>query len=303
MIFWLYLAIVAALATLEKCKDALENDAAGIVRYFAGNTTNLSSVKRLYYSGKDVNDLGLYNMCLLQENSNYLIISSAFEISTVYLGLCLPSECNTESFAKLLSDHQLSAKLLTPEYGSIQVNYPVDHKLSVGGGFLIAFMFILVLILIIGSTIDNVYRPKTSKLPIEKSEFSIELTENLQINELINQRDVTQRYPSKFAMILVNFSVFKNWGNLYDAKSEETLRIFDGIKTLSLCWIILAQVFLARIRGVVINVEEIPFILGWFSTAFDYGGFYAVDAFVWISGFFTAYLALKAAYGPKREIK
>ncbi|CAG9319481.1 unnamed protein product [Blepharisma stoltei] len=289
--------IISTFANLEKCKQSLESDAAAIVQFLTGNLTSISPVKRLYYSGRDSNDLGLYNLCLGVEDSQYLLLRTPMDILEIYLGLCVPKDCDADSIKSLIRGHpnpHLDLSILKASNMNFEINSPTEHTLSAFGGFIIAITFFFAILVFAGTLIEHLDKPKKQKIIEEEKEIMVELTEKSEMVDIsLNFPQKTNILSPKLKYFFINCSMIKNWEKLFDTKFNENLKIFDGIRVMSLGWVILVQVFLARVQWAVINAEDIPYIFGWASTAFDYGGFYAVDTFVWICGFFMGYLSLK----------
>ena len=102
--------------------------------------------------------------------------------------------------------------------------------------------------------------------------------------------------PSKAVQVLLCFSVYTNLRKLFRAKPAEdknSLDVFNGMKVLSIGWVVLGHCFLFRItETVVLNIDEVPERVSYWYAALVYGGLFSVDAFFWMSGVLFAYLAI-----------
>lgn len=102
--------------------------------------------------------------------------------------------------------------------------------------------------------------------------------------------------PSKATELLLCFSLYTNLLKLFASKpasEKNSLDIFNGVKVLSIGWVVLGHSFLFRItETVVLNIDEVQERMSYWYAAFVYGGLFSVDAFFWMSGVLFAYLAI-----------
>ena len=116
--------------------------------------------KLIYYSGRDLNDLGNYHDCLELPKTKYFLLM--FKVGTVglSLGLCAPDACNEQ-------DVEENIKLLIQKYESVNAVMNTDdvkvyeskkyNSRSMSGGAIasVLFIFLLLGIVIAGTFIDH----------------------------------------------------------------------------------------------------------------------------------------------------
>ena len=104
------------------------------------------------------------------------------------------------------------------------------------------------------------------------------------------------REPSFLVKLLMCFSLYTNAKKLFVSRSSEkmgereTMDIFNGVRVMSMGWVVYGHVFLIRIAYTVLsNPENVNDWLKDPKGIMIYGAFYAVDTFFWLSGFLMAY--------------
>jgi peptidoglycan/LPS O-acetylase OafA/YrhL len=100
---------------------------------------------------------------------------------------------------------------------------------------------------------------------------------------------------TKMQEVLACFSIFENFNSLFYRKFQDSTSIFDGIRALSLLWIISAHVELARFLDVIVDLNDISEFFKTFLASFIPQATYSVDAFFWLSGFLLGFLILDEA--------
>lgn len=86
------------------------------------------------------------------------------------------------------------------------------------------------------------------------------------------------------------FSLVKNYQTLMTEKVNDNTRIFNGVRVLSILWIILGHSYFIRAGEIVMNIEAVPYLVAQKGTIMAYGAFFAVDVFFWLGGFLLCYL-------------
>ncbi|CEM15783.1 unnamed protein product [Vitrella brassicaformis CCMP3155] len=91
--------------------------------------------------------------------------------------------------------------------------------------------------------------------------------------------------------LLMCFDPINNWNKMFSLKtSDKSLSCLNGVRVLSLSWIILAHILVAEgIAATLKNIQVVGGLLQRFSFQTIIGGFFAVDSFFYLSGFLTAY--------------
>lgn len=91
---------------------------------------------------------------------------------------------------------------------------------------------------------------------------------------------------------MMAFSLIRNWNSLFEKGIDDTTRIFNGVKAMSVGWVILGHVYMTRMLGVTYNIEDIYHVFKSKISAFGYSSAMTVDAFFWLGGFLLGYLSL-----------
>jgi len=244
------------------CETALLQFFNSTIKVLTGETEGPQDGAPLLYSGKGPNDLGQYRPCLRSGNNYYVLHNKIHRIST-FVGLCMPKECSAEAIEASLN----SLVTQTDEEASItfRVDLPEDPNLGSGGKFALFLIFGFVALAIWGSILDAKYSQ-------------------------------AERKPSYFG-IVHPFAFTNNFRKLFAKRQSETneaktLDCLNGVRVISMSWVILGHCFSFRSHSAIINIEELPDVLGRLWVALCYGGFFAVDSFFWLGGLLMGYLTL-----------
>ena len=95
LIFFIAFSVKTIVANTEECYEELEEWIKTLILPVSKANERYSKMVR--YSGKSLNDLGLYYDCIELPNANYVI----FEINeypALVIGLCLPEICTENDF-------------------------------------------------------------------------------------------------------------------------------------------------------------------------------------------------------------
>ncbi|XP_046738756.1 nose resistant to fluoxetine protein 6-like [Diprion similis] len=117
--------------------------------------------------------------------------------------------------------------------------------------------------------------------------------------------DLARRYkPTEASTLMDTFAKFSLYTNalavLSTKENSDTLQSIEGIRVLSMCWVILTHgCILLFLRPVVNGSDSDKWLNSWASLYIEAAPF-AVETFLLISGFFTAYLRLKTMKSEKR---
>lgn len=157
------------------------------------------------YSGKTVNDLGFYKYCLTKEDFTYLLVglkpeSLIFDLNLIFLGLCLPNQCTTESlevFTPLIKQLEPSLGLgpLEIRYTEVKEETPIYSDLSNGAIFMLSVMGVVGLFVLFGIVVH--YTPLFSRKSAEE------------------EPNVEKR-KTKLGRIFLSFSILLNFKKLFN---------------------------------------------------------------------------------------
>ena len=105
---------------------------------------------------------------------------------------------------------------------------------------------------------------------------------------------------SKLGLFFLSFSPVWNFKKLFtvDNQGDDNLLVLNGIRTLSICWVVLGHAYLYLPNGLISNVSTFANAYNPILFAVGPGGVYAVDVFFFLSGFLTFYLLTAKLY-PK----
>ena len=323
---WLVLVLLAgALGDLTSCEAGLQKVLARFLTVVPNDTYSEMAV----YSGKWIGDLGNYFDCIDIKEANYALFTVSVSGAQLIYSLCGPANCTVEDYQQLLGGLATTPEVLSlaanlkgakpgllvkkglaanPEI-SLEVVFPQHYihehfsKLNAGAIVMVVLCSCLALILLVGTAIDmNRQFTATIKANIEKSS-----EDYIQMSEMPAEKLRPQVKPSFVTELLVCFSVYTNFKKLFASRSAEksgvpkdTLDILNGVRVLSIGWVILGHVYLLRLDfGPIKNQNDLPDEFKKVKTAMIYGALFAVDTFFWLSGLLMAYLLLIQFDSPK----
>lgn len=246
-------------------KEICENDLKDMV-----NGDYKQGHEMILYSGKDVNDLGLYKNCIDLDKSKYYLMVSDVKGIPITLGLCAPDSCTEKDLKELA--HQLSAYykdsiladvFKNPEFKeSSKFN---DRELSPSALYFIVFLVIFAGIVGISTYLEY-------------------LNEKFPNNEQFLGRE----------MVFV-FSVISNYRKfMHVSVNKQNSQVLNGLKVLSMLLICLAHTYVYSASGPVKNLEySVDKIRTHIKYRPVYSGIYSVDVFFLIGGFLLAYICMK----------
>lgn len=309
------LLLLAGYACANLCLDALESDARSIVQLsiqdFDNFNQKLVSAQRFVYTGKDVNDMGHWASCVALPDTSYLILDLKIIAAPTHVGLCVPSVCTPEALHEIIKSRNL---LAATSYFSqvlydannllaatdINIFPPKTYDLGIGGTVTLFLMFSLLCLIVIATYAD--YISRTKLLQQENTDFK-DKTEPKEESGGETRKETRAEtiapVRSSYFSVLMCFSFIKNWNNLFYQPVTDSTRIFDGVKSMSVMWVIISHIFITRCLGVVYNLEDVPYVYQSPLRAFDYSGAIVVDTFFWVGGFIFGFLILDEALKRK----
>ncbi|OMJ79325.1 hypothetical protein SteCoe_20666 [Stentor coeruleus] len=102
--------------------------------------------------------------------------------------------------------------------------------------------------------------------------------------------------------IIKAFSGIIAYKNLTSSRENNKFGCFNMIKFLSFLWVIYGHCFIMKQSSSIINLERLgPMFQNWWAII-SYGGFFAVDIFFSITGFFTSYFLIVQMEKTKGKI-
>jgi hypothetical protein len=233
-------------------------------------------------SGKGINDLGNPDQCD-SADLDYVLLTAMVGGLAIRLGLCSPRECNTGYYyANIIETIQanLAASTVT-----IAIPSEVESGgLSTGASLVIALLAFIVMLWIAGIIVQ--YSKIGNKPTVQNGN-----NENQKIEEKKN----------RCAMFFISWSPIINLQKLLYIKEggDQSLAVLNGVRVLSICWVIVGHGFAYMTIGAVKNLSTFSLLMEGKLFGIIPGGFYAVDSFFFLSGMLT-FLLLTEKLFPKR---
>mmetsp|Transcript_7217 Transcript_7217/g.8192 ORF Transcript_7217/g.8192 Transcript_7217/m.8192 type:complete len:491 (+) Transcript_7217:507-1979(+) len=162
-------------------------------------------------------------------------------------------------------------------YDSEQRNHDV-HTLSTGHFISIGFVSILIVSVIMGTILEVIRRSR------ESARLRSSVVE-----------EPPRRRPSCLEKYFSAFGIIENTSKLLFARSKDgdkNLEILNGIRVLSMLWVILGHTYFYMMQGALANPLFPLDLFKMFSFNLVSSGPYAVDIFFWLSGFLGVYIIL-----------
>jgi len=234
-------------------------------------------------SGKGLNQLGNYDDCKDANNSRYILLAIEGLPLVFNLGFCAPLDCEMDEYislkeplSKILNDLINSLK---PPESEVNINITARNinfidsytqntegtkmKLStlITLGVIAGFIFLSFLCSAIVFMVPNINEGNSA---FSKIISSFDLANNLKIFAKTEERH------------------------------DKNLKVFNGVRTLSMIWIVLGHSFMTITLAPVDNPDKVANIFNEFSKAHLYHAPLAVDVFFFLSGFLLAYILLSS---------
>lgn len=250
------------------------------------------------YSGKGINDLGLYFECNDVPSAKYVIFEIS-EIPAVVLGLCLPDSCSIPNYWEILgiaSDSPFLTTLKTHTNSNLfkKIAFPSDSVLnasdmSASAILMIFSCTILIFLAIIGTSVELTHL-SLKHVPITNSDSSDEISQK-SLEKPLKKR--AKKYK-KLLQYLMCFSLYTNILKIFATKEEkkkDPLDCLNAVRVLSISWVCLAHTEILRgTDSVVLNIDTARIFFRHFESIIVNNGPFAVDSFFWLSGFLQGYL-------------
>ena len=227
------------------------------------------------------------------------------------LGMCVPNSCDKENLNYFVNETNKYLKMVEPllmlsaDYDKVITTTSRTVPLSNGAIVMIVVCAIFLFLALVGSAVDigtkilscllekmsvdnGVYEPRSERAPLlGKHCRSDGPTVKRRQNDLISRFEI----PLEF---ITAFSVFKNVEMILSTKQPPTaITSLNGIRVISMCWVILAHTFLWCLSTISNPLYVIFDVAPRFSAQPIVNGFFSVDSFFFLSGVLVAYLTLR----------
>lgn len=309
-------------ASLTQCRSDLEKWARSI---YSTESSNFREM--VLYSGKWVNDLGLYFPCLDVDNAEYVIFEVE-ESPAVVFGLCLPDSCTISDYWEILKGNTTSSFTGTLKKYTSGISESTSPRLEKSRRFLassnvpfrkismprhhihgiadftpsatlmLVICILIILLAIIGTAIEFALMSirQISIISLDSSGEGSSGNSSSEKSTLSGNFDISQTYENqpKLIRILLCFSLYTNFNKLFAVKPEskkDPLDCLNAVRVLSICWVVFGHMQLFRAQeSVVINIDTVPDFFSHFAFTIVNSAPYSVDTFFWLSGFLQGYL-------------
>jgi hypothetical protein len=221
----------------------------------------------LWDSGHFVQQFGLYDQCIA-DNLSYSLslvykgINHTGVYSGLYMGLCLPSECNGEGHADIVNTlNKALEKLVSPNlFVGMVVDNPLELEPEKKWLFypVVVLIFLLMFLTLLSTFINRI--PKFRERP----SMAMKLLDTFNLTE--------------------TFKTFQYKPHVFN--------VFNGVKSLCMLWVILGHEYSVRLHNNVNATDLEVQIEVWFFL-FVVAAFFAVDVFFFLGGFLVAYSFLR----------
>lgn len=303
-------------ASPESCITNINNLLSTIISYQQLNQTqNILSLPIIAYSGKNLNDLGSYELCKRTANSSYITLHLEYKgdfqlISSFYLGICGPASCTAQDYQNttvkdiLQSSLDLASNITKYNISSLLTNVTITPKDPDGSPKLtfaswVAFLIVgTPILLVIASSIYIALRSSQKDNRNESTNMVLG-NEHMVMNPddsyraLKENTAISEKNNIPKAKILECWAIQRNIRQLFypeiNPKHDPNLLIFNGIRFLSMGWVILGHCYPSNF-GYLSNYKEMSLLLSQNFMDIVVAGFFAVDTFFFLGGFFASYV-------------
>lgn len=264
LVLLVMLAMFSSMAYGDNCAGA----------FMEALNSNVTSGAVVAFSGKFINDLGDMDGCEATPGMKYGTLKLATAAGNFFLGMCLPDNC-TNSDMGVLSDAMVS--IGGGAVTSSTFSFTKEETVEVNGWRIFGFIsfFALAAICLMGSVVEY-----TSLFDKPKRREDEEPAKDVAMQKTV------------IGKAFISFSPTRNLYELFYSKFDDTdnLRILNGVRVLSMLYVVFGHAYFSVINMVVANPTYIPEVVQplWFQII--PGGFYAVDVFFYLSSFLGAYL-------------
>eukprot|EP01114_Cavostelium_apophysatum_P014516 TRINITY_DN3789_c0_g1_i2.p1 TRINITY_DN3789_c0_g1~~TRINITY_DN3789_c0_g1_i2.p1 ORF type:complete len:632 (-),score=80.71 TRINITY_DN3789_c0_g1_i2:19-1914(-) len=251
------------------------------------NGTYPNEEAMLIFSGKGINELGMYDECQSLDNAHYCILTYSSQSISGRTGLCLPAACNDSDLQPTVD--VLAAKILGNKVTSVTINCASKTIAKPDTAAIVMFSFIgfVCLLALLGGAIEY-YITQV----IFNFGNAYELALLLPQGQTAPKDHTTEKH-SLFVRILLCFSPITNFQKLLYPSPSAQLASLNGLRTLSLTWVILGHtIFWALSVGYQNPAHVGVELTRWYTTMITSAP-YSVDSFFYMSGFLVAYFAQK----------
>ena len=259
-----YLLLISAYSVLKT--QGNDSECLKDIQNIATKNTK-EALLMIYYSGRDVNDLGQFHECNDLKNARYRLVMIKTTLTNLALGICGPKSCSSkfyeENFKSIVKTYNLDNVILADE---VEVTDPEEYNSRPLDGNAIAALIVISLVFLavgIGTFI-----------------------------EYMAQKNPESRLRG-WKNLIVSFSVITNWNKLTAfPENYDHLQLFNGVRVLGMLTICFGHTYVYSFTSPIVNLNRIYGMLQGFWHHLVFTPLLVVDIFFLMSGFLLAYLSI-----------
>lgn len=264
-------------------------------------------------SGHNLNDMGYYENCVSNSSYHFVLLEVGLvgKPGNGYIGVCSPWYCSADAWTTEATTLQNNIANFGggPFILNFTMNFtdPFDLGLSNDGGSYVIFIWLAVIViggmaLTVWGQCTTVKSGQSLGSPGSYISQPMNVLNNASgMSSLTEGRDIVEKdsnsnRPSFLKVLLSCYDISRNWneltGKTEKADQDKTLRIWNGIRAISIAYITFGHAFLLsnsskNLAAAAVFAQE----SWWFLIAF--AAVYAVDVFFFLSGFFATYTLIE----------
>lgn len=276
----------------------------------------------ILYSGGSINDLGDYSNCINDKNSNYVLARVNVSNAFLNLGMCYFKECEAAYLNSAKDDFVIFINQkfkMNLTHNQIIFSNPRENLKKLRNNKVTGLILFLVIMALFASLsifaiifkkkisadpsprkVLNLYKnyekfiDSNKDLKNDSSYFYENPNSDYTVQELAKVVKNGERKPKNFlkhkvARFLNLFNMIENKNcilNVHNGNiTYEFLRILDGVRVLSTCWVLWGHVFVIPLNIGLRNVYEILNLSEKFHYCLLTSAILSVDVFFFLSGF------------------
>ncbi|XP_011450645.3 nose resistant to fluoxetine protein 6 [Magallana gigas] len=273
--------------------DAIAKPEAGVLDGSLKWLGSYDECKRTSYhnESRSLDIKGKYSLLSIPIGASTNALSGS-SVTALVIGVCLPDSCSPGDITALV--HNNIGRIPFGNFSGLQfyvTSEEEDKPLTSNAVVAIVILSILALIVILGTAYDVIIvqwlRNIGSELQKHAEDEKIPLLNH-------NSKEVHMESESTYEKLLLSFSVYSNAKKILSTrKTSETLTALNGIRFLSISWVVLGHTFAFVLSNISNSGPFLKEMLGRRSFQAIANALVAVDSFFALSGFLLAYLTLK----------
>lgn len=258
---------------------------------YIGSNTKLDDDQMYYhgvsfYSGERPLDLGNFYLCEKNPSLQYFIMKYIDVKFPFQIGFCTFSDCSLEH----LNDEDNKKTLIETLKKILKIDTNIDPNKVMFSDPEVNLtdmknenFTIMIVTLSITGVIILLY---LLNIILYRRERKMRKSFILTVNS--NDKDKkTKQKKSILKEIFKNFNFIENLNKIFTvkAKSNDPLRIFDGIRFFSASWVVLGHSFFLSLKGGFFNISDLVPLTKTLNGPFIYSALFSVDVFFYMASF------------------